>query len=195
MKTRANKWFKAIFVALVSTTVLMGCGKDNSSGGGGGGSSSGGGGTVTVNGQSVPSNWRHVLENEYQCQTYDNNGNRTNRRISIPVQLPGNVNINAGSIHVGVTLEGDQLVIRRDGNNVITELRVCDRAGIQTNNAQFIQMPVLNLSYMCSLGEISAADVYVYSNYGAYHLAFFPIGLSGPSTLCQNQSQNYWQYQ
>ncbi|MAX65938.1 MAG: hypothetical protein QF441_12355 [Bacteriovoracaceae bacterium] len=191
MKTRAMSFLRSTIAVSLLATLLVSCSKENKSGGGSSGSSIT---TISGNGSKLPSNWKSVLANEYPCTTTNINGQVTNRRITVPVQVPGYINANAGAIYTGVTLEGDLLTIHNNGSNVSVELRVCERPELNTSSAQFIAQPILNQSYNCAIGEISAADIVVNSTYGQYQLVFFPIGKSAPSSLCQQTqySQPYY---
>lgn len=179
MKTRA----KSLFHLLVSTMLLVGlmssCGKENESGGNS--NNIGTYGTVAgTGGGSVPSNWFKTLQNEYRCQTGYSQRSRTT------MNLNGAVNVNAGAIHVGVTVEGDLAVISRSSNNIILEVYACQRGGMNMNQQpQLYQAPIVNQSNSCVIGEVSAMNVYLNSTYGTYTLAFFPIGMHAPSSLCQ----------
>ncbi len=191
MKTRAKNILKGLFMLALVSTVFVSCGKNNSSGGGGGSSSSdpwSGGVTAAGNGSKLLSDWRNRIFNEYRCQTFNQNGAQTNKRLKLNVQSPGPVQLNAGALHVGVSTEGDVLIMSNSNNQVRIELYACERPAPQ-QSAQFIQTPILNQSSMCSISEVSAADIFAGSNQGAYHLVFFPIGLSGGSSLCQNGPQ------
>ena len=100
------------------------------------------------------------------------------------VQSPGSFQVNAGVMHIGVTLEGDILVVTNDNNRVKFDVHACERPQL-TNQAQFIQMPVLNTSETCAMAEITAADILLNSSNGVYQLAFFPAGLSSQTSLCR----------
>lgn len=188
MKTRVQPLLKLFMVAIFIPMLMASCGKQNKSGGGGSTSS-----TVTdpwvgtnangVSNLTLPSDWLNRLYNEYSCQNYYMNNN-SNTRVKIPVQSPGQFQVNAGALYVGVTLEGDILIISNNNNNITAEVHACDRPNL-TSQAYFLNMPKLNVSDYCAMGEISAADVGLQSQYGTYQLAFFPAGLSSPTSLCQ----------
>lgn len=188
MKSRAKSFIKAATMALLVSTLFISCGKDNKSGGSSPSNTPvvtdpwSGGSTNVGNGNSLPSNWINVLYNEYSCNTGANN----NTRVRMQVQAQGPITINASALHVAVTLEGDILVMSNTNNVVSMELHACQRPGMQ-NTAQFIQKPVLNVSYQCAMGEVTAADILLNSQNGPYSLVFFPAGLSSPSSLCQSQ--------
>lgn len=178
-------------MATLVTTMFVACGKNNESGGSSSSNDPWSGGvTAAGNGSKLPSDWKNKIFNEYRCQTYSSNGTSSNSRTRIGVQSQGQFNVNAGGLHVGVTLEGDVLIISNSSNKLSIELYACKRPNMQ-KSAQFIQTPIINQSMMCAIGEISAADIYLNSQYGPYHLAFFPIGLSSQSSLCQTQNYYY----
>ena len=184
MKTRVKQIIMGFLSLSLTGLLLTSCGADNSSGGS---SSSGSSITTSGNGNSLPSNWRNVIMNEYPCTTYNSSGTISQSRRTLSLSTSSSiVSVNANSIHAGVTVEGDVLIIRRSGNTITTELYACERPNFRssTPTAQYATSPVLNTSSYCSVGEISAANVYVGSSYGTYQLAFFPIGYSGASSLC-----------
>jgi hypothetical protein len=199
MKTREKmkNIMKSLMLATLVSTMFVACGKNNESGGSSNTSVDpwSGGVTAAGNGSQLPSDWKQRIFNEYQCQTYSNTGTSSNSRVRVTAQSIGQLQVNAGGLHVGVTLEGDVLIISNSNNKVSVEVYACPRTSMQ-NTAQFIQTPIINQSMMCAIGEISAADMYLDTQYGPYHLAFFPIGLSSQSSLCQsNYNQNpYYQY-
>ncbi len=183
MRTRAKSFLKVIFTFTLLSTLLVGCGKENESGGSSGSSNSWNGGVTSVgNGNKLPSDWVKRLENEYRCNTgYSTN----NSRQRLGVQVPGQLNLNANALHVGVTLEGDILIMSNKNNRTTVELRACRRPA-NSSQAQLYTQPVVNVSRVCAIGEITAANVMVQTQYGPYELVFFPIGMSAPSTLCNS---------
>lgn len=186
MKTRANSFLKLLFLATLISTLITGCGKTNRSGGNSNSPVTTdpwvGGNVNGFNNMGLPSDWLQRLYNEYPCTNFYGNG--TNQRITMPVTAHGPIQVNSGNLHIGVTLEGDILVISNSGNQTRAEVHACERPHLQ-NMAEFIQMPVLNVSDTCAMAQITAADVLLNSNYGVYQLAFFPAGLSSQTTLCQ----------
>ena len=189
MKTREKSFLKLLVTVTMLATLFTSCGKENESGGNGNNSSNT---TVAGNGGGdLPSNWLAVLQNEYPCVNAQyNGGSNRNSRVRSEVNLQGAVNVNAGAIHVGVTMEGDIAVLSRSGNSSILEVYACQRPSINlSQQPQISQSPIINSSQSCQVSEISALNVYLNSNYGTYLLAFFPIGLSSPSSLCQNANQ------
>ena len=188
MKTRAKQMILGFLSLSLAGLILTSCGADNSSGGSNS-NNSGSSITASGNGNSLPSNWRNVIMNEYPCTTYNANGSNSQSRRTLSLSTSSSiVSINANSIHAGVTVEGDVLIRRRSGNTITTELYACERPNFNSSRptAQYATSPVLNTSRYCSVGEISAANIYVGSSYGNYQLAFFPIGYSGASSLCSS---------
>ena len=192
MKTRANSFFKALLMALLMPAVMVSCGDQNKSGSGSSSSNSDPWGGTNANGNSsltLPSDWLTRLQNEYPCKNYYNNTSSNTRR-KINVQSPGAFQVNAGTLHAGVTLEGDILIVSNSNNQVKAELYACDRPGL-TSQAQFIKMPILNVSDNCAMAEVTAGDIIVNANSGdgfqsgIYQLAFFPAGMSAQSSLCR----------
>lgn len=197
MKTREKmkNIMKSLMLATIVSTMFVACGKNNESGGSSSKSDPWSGGvTAAGNGSQLPSDWKKRIFNEYQCQTYSNTGTSSNSRVRVTAQSIGQLQVNAGGLHVGVTLEGDVLIISNSNNKVSVEVYACPRTSMQ-KTAQFIQTPIINQSMMCAIGEISAADMYLDTQYGPYHLAFFPIGLSSQSSLCQSNNQYATPYQ
>lgn len=190
---RTNKLTKALFTALLVSTLFVSCGsKKNKSG-----SSStpppgtvigttdpwGGGINASGNQNKLPANWRDTIFNDYRCYT----GMNSTKRVRITPQAPGSIRINAGSLHVGVTVKGDVLILSNANNKVVIELYVCEREGLQ-NTAQFTYEPELNKSYECPLGQISAASIEINKQTGREYLGFHPLNFSAPSSLCQQSS-------
>ncbi len=183
MRTRANSFLKVIFTFTLLSTLLVSCGKENESGGSSGSSSSWSGGVTSVgNGNKLPSDWVKRLENEYRCNT---GYSTSNSRQRLGVQASGQLNLNANALHVGVTMEGDILIMSNKNNRITVELRACRRAANSTQ-AQFYTYPAINVSRNCAIGEVTAANVMLQTQYGPYELKFFPIGMSAPSTLCNS---------
>ena len=184
MKTRANSFFKALLMALLVPTMMISCGKKNKSGDSSPTTGIPGVGTVYNAGSgliALPTDWVSRLYNEYPCRSYY--GNNSNNRITINVQAPGPIQINNGSLHTAVTLEGDILVMKNLNNVITTQVHACERPGL-TSEAMFIKEPILNTSKTCAMGEVTAADILLNSSNGVYHLAFFPAGLSSQTSLC-----------
>lgn len=193
MRTRVFSIFKVLAMTFIISALTISCGKDNKSGGSssssttpvtnpwGGQSGIGGFGSMTL-----PGDWLQRLYSEYPCRN-NTNGAVTNRRIVMPIQSQGSFQVNAGNLHVGVTVEGDILTISNHNNVTKAEVHVCERPSLQ-NTAYLLDRPVLNVSDSCAMGEVTAADVGISSQYGQYTLLFFPAGLSGPSSLCNNNT-------
>ena len=187
MKTRANSFLKSFFLGLLVSTLFVSCGGDNNTGTGRTSADPWGGTVVAAgNGSTLPTNWQQVLYNEYPCNV---GGYSSTSRITINVQSSGQLMVNSGSMYVGVTYNGDILIIRNESNRISAQIHACQRPGLVNNGAYLATQPVLNVSRTCSVGEITAADISLNSNNGyQYPLVFYPIGLSSPSSLCSNSN-------
>ncbi len=199
-------------MGLLVSTLFISCGKDNKSGGGSnpaiGIDPFGGIANAAGNGTRLPANWLQILANEHPCNPQTTGGVTNNARtiVNVPLNMMG-LHVNANNLHVGVTLEGDILVISNNNNTIQAQVHACPRPGM-TNGAQLMQQPIVNMSQMCAMGEVSAADIMIpantntgynpYNTYpsynqNGYHLAFFPVGLAKPSSLCTGgQYPNYY---
>lgn len=194
MKMRAKKAVKLLMVAALSSLMLVGCGKDNKS------SSNSSrndfnypGTTFTGNGSNLPNNWLDILMSENRCMDMGM-GNTSNRRVRIQIPLQG-MNVNAASLYVGITYEGDVGVVTQRNGTGILDLYACPRPDLRSNAQGFIMSangmpPVLNTSLNCALGEITAMNAGVNTQMGGYQFAFYPIYLNGAnkpngSSLCQ----------
>ncbi len=190
---------------LVISATMVSCGKNNKSGGGS--SSSGGGigvggfgsyGNINVAGYSGNlGQLLNVVASENPCRTtgggygygygqqpYQNSNART--VVAIPLQ---GINVNAGSLYVGVTPEGDIAVVSNTNGGPRMELHLCARPDL-TGQGQLMANPVLNSSQRCPIGEITASDVMLQSSAGAqpYILKYAPIHIPGTdrySSICQ----------
>lgn len=137
--------------------MLASCGGNNTSGGG---SSNGnpvnpidGGGIIQGgNGQALPPNWREIVRRENPCRD-GSSGLHQNRQI---VQIPVQVQTNAGALHVGVTSMGDVAYVQNNGGGAQVTLEICQRLGMANTGHQFGNM-ILNLSRTCPVAEISQA--------------------------------------
>ena len=193
MKTRANHLFKSIFTMALVSTLFVSCGKDNSSGGSKKKNNYGTynyGNITSYNGSQVPNNWLEVVSSQNPCissGSYGYNGSNNNRsignRVRTVVPLQG-INVNAGSVHVGVTPEGDIAIASNQNQGPVLEILLCPDA---TGQGSLASNPVLNISQVCPLSEITAADVSLYSNsgYGNYLLKFAPIHIPGTDRISQ----------
>lgn len=194
MRKRENHYFMKLFIALVMSTLLVSCGQENESGkkrsstnpfGINGGYSYTG--FTSANGQNV-SGLLTQVGNENPCQySYQQAVANNNQRIRTVVPLTG-VNVNAGAVHVGVTVEGDIAVVSRQNNAPVMEIYLCRRPGA-TGQGQMTRQPALNTSYYCPISEITAASVVLTSGTGQpYILEFFPIHVPNAgkySQICQ----------
>lgn len=175
---RAKNLFKAMVMALTASLIFVGCGKENSSGG----SSSSKKTTIIGTGNGtigLPSNYISVVGKEYPCNTGES-GSRSRQRV----QIAGQLNVNANARYLGVSIYGDILEIRRDGNKTSVDFHMCRRTGFA--RAEMYVQPALAPSDNCAIGQIDAANLLLYNNYGqGADVAFFPINYSAPSRLCQ----------
>ena len=186
MKTRANHFFKALSMALFISLTIVGCGKDDKSG------KKKNNGSPTVPGinnaynygaYNLPSNWLEIVAQENPCQL-----SGTTARVSIATTLQG-LNINAGAIYAGVTPEGDIGIITNQNGNPTLEVLACDDlAAAGTPTVFDYSFPVLNVSDICPISEITDFDVVIQTTQGQAILEFAPIAIPGAraSSLCQN---------
>jgi hypothetical protein len=185
----------------LATTLMVSCGKENKSGdptnnnqysnnGGFGGYNYG---NINTNNMNLPGNWQNIVMNENPCQisTYQNgspfNNNGTGRtRVVIPLN---GVNINQGSVHIGVTPEGDIAIASNQAQGAVVELLLCPRPDL-TGQGGLMNNPVLESDSSCPLSKITDTDISLSSNsgYGNYILQFAPIHIYGTdrySSLCR----------
>ncbi|MBT4792043.1 MAG: hypothetical protein HON90_10765 [Halobacteriovoraceae bacterium] len=206
MKTRVKSFIRAIFIATLASTVFVSCGETNKSGGSNDPAPAPGTINTAGTGQILPANWRDLIFQQYPCKVYTNNYNTpygapsaptNNVRRRTTLTAAGQIHINAGALHVGVTTEGDVLIMSNNNNTVNLELHSCERPGLQVQaSAQFMAQPVINDSKYCAMGEVTAADISLgattqYGQNFQLHFAFYPVGLSAPSTLCNQNPMNY----
>lgn len=183
MKKRVQNLLKAAVMLGLTSTLMVSCGKKNTTGGGGSDSGIYDVYTQTyagAQGMNLPSNWFEIIAQENPCQ-------QGGRRAQ--VQIPVDVNVNAGGLYVGVTSYGDVSVIHNQGGRPVMDLHICPRAGL-TGQGQLTQHPVLNNSRVCPIGEITAGDVVLYGQQVHYQLKFAPIHIPNGgrySRLCQQQ--------
>lgn len=196
MKTRA-KLFKLVFLMLVTSAFMVSCGKNNKSGGSStattpvcdasdpycipGGSYGG----IDTAGYGSFSQNLSVVAQENPCRVANQ---MTNERVKVTIPLVG-VNVNTGSMYVGVTPEGDIGVVGNINGVPAMDLHLCPRPDL-TGQGNLLGSPVLNTSQLCPIGEVTAANVALMSNsgYGDYILQFAPIHVPGTdrySSLCR----------
>lgn len=180
-----SKW-KLVLLVSLSSLLLTACGGKNKSGGSKSNSTDNwGGGTIlnNGNGQTLPPNWRDIVRQENPC---DQGGNRAT--VSFPLN---GANANAGAIYVGASPFGDIAYVNNNGNQTMMTIEVCPRAGA-SGQGSLLSNPVLNNSYDCPVGEITAVDMVLQGQYQQYQVKFAPISVQGykTSSLCTGGGYN-----
>ena len=200
MKTRASHLIKSILMLAFAVTLMVSCGKENKSGdannnpnqynnGNYGGFQYG---NINNNGMNLPGDWMNIVMNENPCQVSYQNGSPFNNsgsgRTIVTIPLNG-VNVNQGSVHIGVTPQGDVGIVSNQNNGPVIELHLCQRPDL-TGQGGLSSNPVINSSDNCPLSEITSMNVSLAGNpqFSAYILQFAPIHIQGTnrfSSLCQ----------
>lgn len=200
MKTRASHLIKSILMLALAVTLMVSCGKENKSGDDNNSNQYSNGnyggfqyGNINNNGMNLPQNWQTVVMNENPCSVnyqngspFNNNSNTGRQIVVIP--LTG-INVNQGSVHVGVTPQGDVGIVSNQNNGPVIELHLCQRPDI-TGRGGLSSNPVLNTSSNCPLSEVTSLDVSLEGNpqFAAYLLQFAPIHIQNTdrrSSLCR----------
>lgn len=99
-----------------------------------------------------------------------------------------NLNVRPGAHYVGVTPEGDIMVISNNRGRVEAQMLICPRPNL-TGSGSFSGEPVLNSSFICPVSEITASNLVLDAENGLppYILSFAPIHIPGTervSELC-----------
>lgn len=192
MKTRAtvSKFLKNLGVLSVISVMAMSCGKDNTSGKSGNNGNSGTGifnypGYGQTYGNMSLQQILTVVGQENPCRE----SGQQRIHSSFPLQ---NINVNQGASHVGVTPEGDIMVVYNFGQGPVIDLHICQRAAF-TNvgqvQAQLASNPVIMADPLCPVGKIDSANITMQGAYGPLYGLFAPIHIPGTdrfSQLCNN---------
>jgi len=185
MRTTTSTFFRGFTLLTIMASLMVGCGKDNKSGGG---SSNPYGNFNTVAGSSA-SNVLSRLGQEYPCTTsqYSGGGSSQQRIRTTVSNLQNSMVHNSGSYYVGVTTEGDIAIVSGQNGYATMEVYACVRPGMNNSAQAYVQqLPYVNTSVNCTLGEITKSDVFLQTQNGTYTLKFFQIGVSRPSQYCSN---------
>jgi len=192
MKTQKKglaSFLKKIAITSFTTALLVSCGGKNTSGGNTSGAFGAYGNLAGGNGYA---NFGAILQqvaNENPCRINGGGGGGQGigGRQSTTVNLQG-INVNVNSSYVGVTAEGDIAVVHNSNGVAALDMYLCPRPNT-SGQGELTQLPVLNTSQECPVGEITAADVLLYANQSQpYYLKFFPIHIPGAgkySQVCQ----------
>jgi len=190
MKSRAKTLIKGLLMATLLSTLLVGCGKNNETG-----RNNTSTGDYGVYGNS--SNAVAAVIAETPCLINGQGGNQGNQRIKIEMPNSGQYTQvpNAGAVHVGITIEGDVLVVSNAGNQARVEIYACQRAGVSNQPAQLVSQVVLNTSDYCNVGEVTAATYAIQSQYGYIPLNFAALDIVNMfngtnSSQCNNTNSN-----
>lgn len=126
-----------------------------------------------------------VIENENECKTSDKN--RETKIIDA-----SNIKISHKVTHVGVTPDGDIMVLSNASGKMEITLMYCKRPGL-TGDYQFMGSLRLDPSAECPIDQITASNVALgISHGGQYILSFAPIHILGTtrkSSLCVGKEE------
>lgn len=196
MKTRAtvSKFLKNLALLTIISVVAASCGKDNSSGKSGN-STAGSGvfnypGYGTSYGNMSLQQILTVVAQENPCRE----SAQQRIRSSFPLQA---MNVNTGSSHVGVTPEGDIMVVYNHGQGPFVDIHICQRAafaGTGQVQAQLSYNPTVQADSLCPVGKIDSAQIVMQGTYGPLYGLFAPINIPGTdrfSQLCNNVVNNF----
>ena len=85
-------------------------------------------------------------------------------------------------LHLGRTVEGDVIVFEKKSGKIRSTLYACDRHGLDSLKSSFLRVPVLSMSEVCNVDEVTAVNVFLgdkSDRFGAFQLGFFPINMMG----------------
>lgn len=181
MKTQraSSKVLKNLLLILSIAMIAVSCGGDNTSG------KSNNNNGIGINGYGVyGSNGGVTLEQALQVIGNERRCLEGGQRTRVQMQFQGNVNAN--SIHFGVSTFGDIAVTI---NNQVLDIYACPRSGQVPQQAQQLTQFVLETSQICPVAQISYGYVrLLIANY-PFDVGFAPIHVQGTdrqSQLCTN---------
>ena len=193
MKTKRTglRFLKNLVMITSVALVAMSCGKQNTSGQSN--NSVAGFGQVGNYGSFGGMDSSQILlrvSQENPCRSSGQYGNQQvngTQRVQTQVQIQG-VNINVGSVHIGVSTYGDIAVMVNRNGQAVADLYVCprDNSGASASQAN-AQVRIAN-DPLCPLAKIDAATFTIQSQAGQLPFGIAPIHIPGTdriSSLCQ----------
>ena len=192
MKTRAtvSKFLKNLGVLSLISLAAVSCGKDNTSGKSGNNGNNGAGlfnypGYGQMYGNMSLQQILTVVGQENPCRE----SGQQRIHNSFPLRQ---MNVNVGSSHVGVSPEGDIMVVYNHGQGPAVDIHICQRAafqGVGQVRAELSYNPNVQADQLCPVGKIDNAQVVTQGSMGPIYSLFAPIHIPGTdrfSQLCNN---------